>query len=176
MASNAVYIEKKTTSEQSLESIKKIEGASFSSFPTVARSVPFCDTPRLGALHQGRRSQAYLAPMLPKSALQEPYKLERTHMGYPIPPWPSHTAHTHSPPPPSTPILTGMHPCPGVPSPPPPPPPPAAPGGHSLTVPGSMRRLSRHFLALEPQCRSKRVKLNSGRSCPAATRASQAGQ
>lgn len=48
--------------------------------------------------------------------------------------------------------------------------------GASLTAPGSMRMDRRHFLALEPLCRSKRVKEKSGRPCPAATRCSHCGQ
>lgn len=47
--------------------------------------------------------------------------------------------------------------------------------GASLTAPGSMRMDSRHFLALLPECRSKRVKEKSGRPWPPATRCSQLG-
>ena len=51
-----------------------------------------------------------------------------------------------------------------------------SPGGASATAPGSMRMLRRHFLALLPQWRSKRVKEKSGRPWPVATRQSQAAQ
>jgi hypothetical protein len=51
-----------------------------------------------------------------------------------------------------------------------------SPGGASLTAPGSMRIECRHFLALLPECRSKRVKEKSGRPWPAPTRSSHAEQ
>ncbi len=73
---------------------------------------------------------------------------------------------TAPPPPPPTPPLCTQRLLLGA---------PASPMGASLTAPGSMRMDSRHFLALLPECRSKRVKEKSGRPWPPATRCSQEG-